>query len=123
MPHVVDIEEKQPFIDKHHNHHEDGNEETDQHVLNGSSKSQQQHHINVSCYGNGDISCNGSGGVGNGTSSGSGGSTSSTTSSLSLEQIKTARSLYMMKLTSALFYAVSSFLITVVNKVVLTSYK
>jgi hypothetical protein len=113
MPHVIDVEEKQPFLQQHNE------EETEQFESQGHTKS--QHHVSIGCYGNGDA--NGNGGTGTGSSSEL---ISSNTSSRTKQEQLTARnaqSLYTMKLFSALFYAGASFLITVVNKVVLTSYK
>lgn len=115
MPHATDAEEKQPFLVNL----QDEEDERSHNLQNPShlnSKS-QQHHINIGSHGNGNGEVNGGLVSSNTNGGGSGGSPSS------IEQMRTARSLYVMKLLSALFYAVASFLITVVNKVVLTSYK
>jgi len=92
MPHVVNLEEKEPFIsnDDHLNSH-DGDTISDNFGKHAS--------VDVSAtaqkYGRSEVHL----------------------------QVQSHRSPYMMKISSAVFYAVASFLITVVNKVVLTSYK
>lgn len=114
---MIDIEEKQPLFLEN-----DGEEDAEHPIKPNSSphghlnNKSQNHHVVGSSYGNGEANGGLSIPVTNGGSS-------SRSHSPSLEQIRTARSLYMMKLLSAIFYAVASFLITVVNKVVLTSYK
>jgi len=109
MPHAVDLdEEKQPFLE------DDENEPHHHHSQLNLNKSQLSPHVNISGFSNGDL---GSGHKSSSKSSAGGGGSKAELAA------KAAHSLYVMKLASALFYAVASFLITVVNKVVLTSFK
>jgi len=115
MPHVVDVEEKQPFLEEDDDDvTNDSKKQYHHHHLHLNNKSHPNHLVNISSYSNGEI---------NGSSSGSINGKSCSISLSEQSAARTARSLYVMKLLSALFYAVASFLITVVNKVVLTSYK
>jgi hypothetical protein len=125
MPHVVDLDdEKQPFLD---DDFEDESDIRETHHSQLGSKSQLNNlhhdHINIGGFSNGElnggliISSSSNGSISKGGSVGGSGGTKAELAA------KAARSLHVMRLASALFYAVASFLITVVNKVVLTSYK
>lgn len=111
MPHVVEIEEeKQPFLSESNGDlnalsAENGNDKF--HNLN------HLHHLNSINHHDKDCDTKGSNSLNNYSSS----------PSKSDQSARDARSQYIMKVATAVFYAVASFLITVVNKIVLTSYK
>ncbi len=119
MPHVGDLEEeKQPFLEDMNGVNNDLNN------LSGNSNSNSHNHgflhnnlshlsIAISHH---DKDCDTA-------SNGNNFPSSSSSSSKSEQNAREARAIYVMKILTALFYAVASFLITVVNKIVLTSYK
>ncbi|ODM92440.1 UDP-sugar transporter UST74c [Orchesella cincta] len=106
MPHVVDIEEKQPFLpdDSDDLNNLSGSGGSSGSTLHHHHHHQNNHHVAI----NHDKNCD---------------SGSINFSSKAEQNAREARAQYMMKLVTAIFYAVASFLITVVNKIVLTSYK
>lgn len=121
MPHVVDLdEEKQPFLSDSDGVTGDlnnltgngniGNGHGHSHLSNYLQNNLNHHTLSINHH---DKSCD----------SNANGSYTGSSSSNSSKLERDARSAYIMKIVTALFYAVASFLITVVNKIVLTSYK
>lgn len=108
MPHVIDVDEKEPFLQ----------EQNGEQKLEDLYPSHNHLNSSKSCYGNGDVN----GGVVSGDI-GTGGEFIRAKADHVTARNASARSVYMMRVLSAVFYAVASFLITVINKVVLTSYR
>lgn len=112
MPHVVDIdEEKQPFLSSESINDDLNNSSAAEnfnhlhHHHNNQLNSQFNHHsVVIHQHDRSDDN-------------------KDSFSSKAEQNAREARAQYIMKVVAALFYAVASFLITVVNKIVLTSYK